>query len=222
MTFRTPALSLASGHAHTLANGVWLGRKPTLTYHQREAIKRRDHGEETLGEIARLLQCEWLDDFEVYAVTMPLILQIQEAVLDSKSSVTDALRKAKIACAKLGLTDFGNWIELELNGYTEMDELPKYRMLYGRPQGYNPVRGWQPIMISGAADEHMLSLASIGMTISSIEESLRDAKSDSTFGFPYPNEIQQELSNSLNLKGIAVRIQLSAHQAADIAHAVRN
>jgi hypothetical protein len=50
-------------------------------------------------------------------MTTSLILQIQEAALDSKSSVTDALRKAKIACVKLGLTEFGNWVDLELTGY---------------------------------------------------------------------------------------------------------
>jgi hypothetical protein len=37
-----------------VANGVRLGRKPTLTTHQqREAILRRDHGEVTLSEIER-------------------------------------------------------------------------------------------------------------------------------------------------------------------------
>jgi DNA invertase Pin-like site-specific DNA recombinase len=42
------------GRERPRANGVRLGRKPTLTDHQkREAIKRRDHGEETLGETGR-------------------------------------------------------------------------------------------------------------------------------------------------------------------------
>ena len=42
------------GRARAKANGVKLGRKPKLTPHQqREAIKRRDGGKETLGEIAR-------------------------------------------------------------------------------------------------------------------------------------------------------------------------
>ena len=40
--------------ARAKANGVKLGRKPKLTPHQQsEAIKRRDSGKETLGEIAR-------------------------------------------------------------------------------------------------------------------------------------------------------------------------
>jgi DNA invertase Pin-like site-specific DNA recombinase len=42
------------GRARAVANGVRLGRKPTLTHHQqREAIKRIKAEKETLGEIAR-------------------------------------------------------------------------------------------------------------------------------------------------------------------------
>ncbi len=41
------------GRERAIANGVKLGRKPTLTRHQQlEAIKRRDAGKETYREIA--------------------------------------------------------------------------------------------------------------------------------------------------------------------------
>jgi len=44
----------SEGRARAVANGVKLGRKPTLTHHQqREAIKRVKAEKETLGEIAR-------------------------------------------------------------------------------------------------------------------------------------------------------------------------
>ena len=44
----------SAGRARAVANGVKLGRKPTLTPHQqREAIRRVRAGKETLGEIAR-------------------------------------------------------------------------------------------------------------------------------------------------------------------------
>src|ERR1700688_3978541 len=44
----------SEGRARAVANGVKLGRKPTLTPHQRrEAIKRVNAKKETLGEIAR-------------------------------------------------------------------------------------------------------------------------------------------------------------------------
>ena len=42
------------GRERAKANGVKMGRKPKLTDHQkREAIRRRDHGDETLAEIGR-------------------------------------------------------------------------------------------------------------------------------------------------------------------------
>ena len=42
------------GPARAKANGVKLGRKPKLTPHQRrEAMKRRDEGDETVREITR-------------------------------------------------------------------------------------------------------------------------------------------------------------------------
>ena len=44
----------AEGRARAKANGVKMGRKSKLTAHQRrEAIKRRDEGDETVREIAR-------------------------------------------------------------------------------------------------------------------------------------------------------------------------
>jgi DNA invertase Pin-like site-specific DNA recombinase len=42
------------GRARAVARGVKLGRKPKLTEYQKcEAIRRRDHGDETVREIAR-------------------------------------------------------------------------------------------------------------------------------------------------------------------------
>jgi DNA invertase Pin-like site-specific DNA recombinase len=42
------------GRVRAVARGVKMGRKPKLTLHQkREAIKRRDQGDETLVEIRR-------------------------------------------------------------------------------------------------------------------------------------------------------------------------
>jgi DNA invertase Pin-like site-specific DNA recombinase len=42
------------GRDRAKARGVKMGRPPKLTAHQKkEAIKRRDHGEETLAEIGR-------------------------------------------------------------------------------------------------------------------------------------------------------------------------
>ena len=45
---------MTEGRERTNGRGVKMGRPPKLTAHQKkEAIKRRDHGEETLAEIGR-------------------------------------------------------------------------------------------------------------------------------------------------------------------------
>ena len=55
----------AEGRSRAKAKGTKMGRKPKLTDHQkREAIKRRDKGEETLAEIGRSYNVSGLDDFE--------------------------------------------------------------------------------------------------------------------------------------------------------------
>ncbi len=103
----------------------------------------------------------------------PLILQIQQAAIDGYASVTEALRKAKVACTKLGLTEFGSWVDLELNGYMgkATEELPSYRILHGIPEGYNPVRGWQPIIFESAQTKTQLSSAPLAMSIPAIAKS---------------------------------------------------
>lgn len=154
-------------------------------------------------------------------MTTPLILQIQEAALDSKSSVTDALRKAKIACVKLELTEFRNWVDLELNGYKKVDELPQYRKLNGVPEAFNQYHGWKPIIFHSFEQQKNWSLAPIGMSIAVLEDSMRDAKSSGVFDMPYPPEIQRQLRESLKLVD-DFHIKLHFLDCSNIVHAVRN
>jgi DNA invertase Pin-like site-specific DNA recombinase len=49
-----PARPTTEGRERSKANGAKMGMPPKLTPHQKkEAIKRRDNGEETLAEIGR-------------------------------------------------------------------------------------------------------------------------------------------------------------------------
>lgn len=157
-------------------------------------------------------------------MTIPLILQIQQAALDSQSSVTDALRKAKVACTKLGLGEFGNWVDRELNGYMGVPgrELPKYRILNGTPEAYNPYHGWQPIIFPRAKSEAGWSRASIGMSIPAIEELLRSASGGhGDFSYPYNPEAAVQLRKALSFE-TPVHISLSVPQISEILNVVRN
>jgi hypothetical protein len=153
-----------------------------------------------------------------------LILQIQESALDSGSSITNALRRAKLACAKLQLLEFGTWIDLELEGYMNKsaEDLPEYRKLRGIPKAFNPYQGWQVIIFRSNRQLENLSLAPIGMSISAIETSLRGSTLEGEFHFPYPPEVQHKLMKSLNWGPSDIQIALSVPQVAQIIDSVRN
>ena len=48
---------------------------------------------------------------------------------DSKSSVPEVLRKAKLLGSYLGKADFKQWVDYELNGYPEGVDIPPYRKI---------------------------------------------------------------------------------------------
>lgn len=156
-------------------------------------------------------------------MTEPLILQIQQAAIDSNSSVTDALRKAKIACVKLGLTEFGKWVDRELSGYMDMKvaDLPPYRQLRGTPEGFNPYHGWYPIIFNSAQQQFNWSAAPIGMGVAHMEASLPKGKSRGAFAFPYPPDVKDDMLLSIQAAK-DVRVRLEVPQIVGLLQAVRD
>jgi AbiTii len=67
-----------------------------------------------------------------------IIEQIQRDALDRAVSVSDLLRRMKLAATKLGLGAVEDWVEQELNGCK--GELPDYRIIHGRPMVQDPYR----------------------------------------------------------------------------------
>lgn len=155
---------------------------------------------------------------------LPLILQIQQDVLDNKMPITSALMKAKLACSKLGLAEFGAWVDNELNGYMDkvVTELPEYRKLHGTSEAYSPFQGWQPIIFATSKVETACSFAPVGMTISAIEASLRDTKSDGWFEFPYPTGLANKMRKAMSWGDASLRLRIPVPAVTNIVHAVRN
>lgn len=76
-----------------------------------------------------------------------LVEELEQDAYDSKTSLSNMLRKAKAVAAKLQLKQPMEWVEAELNGYNT-DEIPEYRKISGRLKAHNPVRGLIPMMFS--------------------------------------------------------------------------
>jgi len=60
---------------------------------------------------------------------MSLLRDIQATAIDSNSDIATLLRMCKILAFRLGNNDFKNWVDKELNGYSDSSDLPKYRKL---------------------------------------------------------------------------------------------
>jgi hypothetical protein len=61
---------------------------------------------------------------------MSLIRELRDSIVDPSVPASAVLRKAKILAATLGQSDFQNWLNHELNGYSDVGDLPSYRKLY--------------------------------------------------------------------------------------------
>lgn len=61
--------------------------------------------------------------------TMGLLTDIETAATTSSEPLPDLLRRCKVLAARLKNKEFATWVEKELNGYQEEDELPSYRVV---------------------------------------------------------------------------------------------
>ena len=66
---------------------------------------------------------------------MSLLRDIQEASIDEQSQVATLLRRCKVLAARIGSEEFARWLDNELNGYENLDQLPAYRVLNVRSYG---------------------------------------------------------------------------------------
>lgn len=87
---------------------------------------------------------------------MGIVIELQKQAIDTKSDVVSLLRKAYLVARKLDIKDFSEWINNELNGYTDYDKIPDYREIRGQVKAWNPYHGWIPVIIfqSESEQEH--------------------------------------------------------------------
>lgn len=78
---------------------------------------------------------------------MTLVHDLQKKALDQNIPVSNLLRVAYTIAIKLSLKDFEQWLDNELNGYRNADNLPDYRFVTGFMRYYNPYHGWQDVIV---------------------------------------------------------------------------
>lgn len=67
---------------------------------------------------------------------MSLLREIQNNAVDAKFDISTLLRKCKILAARLGSSEFKEWVERELDGYRDTKDLPLYRIIRVNSKGH--------------------------------------------------------------------------------------
>lgn len=151
---------------------------------------------------------------------LPLIIQIQQTVLDESQSVTKALRLAKIAAAKLELDEFMAWVDRELEGYEcAPNDLPEYRMAHGFLKGQT--RGhWIPVKLGNADVQELMSKVPFNDSITDMEETVRRANGGNLIYFldSYRAKVMEGFLPDVDQFGV----ELTVGNFLSIIQAVRN
>lgn len=108
---------------------------------------------------------------------MGIVIELQKQAIDTKSDVVSLLRKAYLVARKLDIKDFSEWINNELNGYTDYDKIPDYREIRGQVKAWNPYHGWIPVIISQSESEDILCTRKVFDSIPSLDNSIRSSDS---------------------------------------------
>lgn len=123
-----------------------------------------------------------------------IVLELQGDALSNAVPVTTLLRKTFLVATKLGLDQFRQWAEWEMNGYPDGVQLPPYRNIRGQIEARNPVRGWIPVIFATSEDAELLSQRGCAIAIPELEALLKNGR-PTTLSMPLPHD-QQELLNA--------------------------
>lgn len=115
---------------------------------------------------------------------MGIVIELQKQAIDTDSDVVSLLRKAYLVARKLDIKDFEEWINSELNGYTDYDKIPDYREIRGQVKAWNPYHGWIPVIIQEREYEDVLSTRKVFDSIPSLYNAICNIESQTlTYSF---------------------------------------
>ena len=123
-----------------------------------------------------------------------IVLELERDLISDNCNILNALRKAKVIASKLNLTEFGAWIDKELNGYSTEQEVPRYRIVHGILRARNPCAGWIPAIIDDGKMDQDLCERKITSPISGLLNYCKDDAQNLCFYF---NGVAQSKLNEM-------------------------
>lgn len=118
-----------------------------------------------------------------------VVSELQRDALDRSVGIADLLRKALVVARKLNLLELQIWIEKELNGYGQTDNVPEYREVSGQVRAWNPSHGWVSVIFKESEQGERLSRRRCSQSIAELEHLIKGHNEDGSFQMPFPQEL---------------------------------
>jgi hypothetical protein len=150
-----------------------------------------------------------------------LVEQIQAAALNRQESVSDLLRKMKLAAVKLGISEAIEWVDHELKGYGVGSNVPEYRLVHGAAYGHSPYHGRVPVM-GDPAIVRKISSPTLFESIASLESLVGSAEGGEELTIQLSPELTQRLNRGSGAPAIPIFIHLPSSSVVGIVDQVRN
>ena len=106
-----------------------------------------------------------------------IVLDLQLLSTDKNVDISELLRKSLLIASKLKLDKFKEWINSELHGYNNMDDIPNYRTVNAELKLRNPYHGLVPVVFSNQDFADIICNVKVGGSIESLA-SLLTSESD--------------------------------------------
>jgi hypothetical protein len=100
---------------------------------------------------------------------MKAVLRLQQLALDPDTKVSVLLNNAYLISSKLGIKDFQDWCNNELNGYLS-EEVPDYRLVRGEIKAYAVNKPIIPVVLYGAEIAQYADFKIIRDNVSKLDE----------------------------------------------------
>jgi hypothetical protein len=155
-----------------------------------------------------------------------LVQELQRDALNSSVSVLDLLCKALAVATKLNIDEFKEWIELELNGYSDKETIPDYRNVIGSLKWKNysfvyPNVRWVDVITNDTDSLSIVSRRRIEKPISEIHDLILDKSTEDYINFGFDNKVQDMLNQIFKLDTEEYVLRITVLKIKQILHSVR-
>jgi AbiTii len=125
------------------------------------------------------------------------VLELQHQIANDSVGIAVICKTALLIAKKLKQDQIIDWLNLELNGYDTVPEVPRYRLINVEPKFNNPYRGLCPILMPEGKLKEYFNNYPIGQSILSIDGLIINKEKENNLVVNLPAALESHLRKAL-------------------------